>query len=432
MFDVAILGGGIAGLYTAYRILSAHPETHLLLLEKSASLGGRIETHTDRWMSVEAGAGRFAKHHRRLLGLIDEMGLSKHVIPIPGEFTFVSSSATPYTARDVWTWIRTIQRHSESVSKDTLRNTVFLDYAKQVLRDDTKTDFMVGAFGYSTELVVMNAHDALAIVSGMTPHTSFCVLRGGLASGGSVGGTHPCVSACANSLSTRSGLLPRKTFVCSFDASVGAGERTAFHSPSCIRWCAMHVDGRGCHPPGLSQRTPVLRLPMCLCIASACSGQTRLFSPSAFLDRSSDLSVLVSYLFGVSARSDHRPRMVSRFAQNDHRQRSAYDYSRECRKRDCDDVLYRQRMGGSVETCTQRRCQIGARSHRCPRSFGAHASPHQRILLEMRCRILESRCRQPRDGQTHASAIYGTTLVCLRRNVFRKKPAVDRRCTRNQ
>lgn len=180
MFDVAILGGGIAGLYTAYRILSAHPETHLLLLEKSASLGGRIETHTDRWMSVEAGAGRFAKHHRRLLGLIDEMGLSKHVIPIPGEFTFVSSSATPYTARDVWTWIRTIQRHSESVSKDTLRNTVFLDYAKQVLRDDTKTDFMVGAFGYSTELVVMNAHDALAIVSGMTPHTSFCVLRGGL------------------------------------------------------------------------------------------------------------------------------------------------------------------------------------------------------------------------------------------------------------
>jgi monoamine oxidase len=187
MYDVAILGGGIAGLHTAYRILSTHPETKLLLLEKSASLGGRMETHTDRWMTVEAGAGRFSKHHRRLLQLIDELGLSKQVVPIHGESVFMPSasrsrspSASTYTTRDIRKWIREMQRHSQSVPLATLQRTVFLDYAKQVLGDNDKAHFILDAFGYSTELVVMNAHDALVILSGMMQANSFCVLRGGL------------------------------------------------------------------------------------------------------------------------------------------------------------------------------------------------------------------------------------------------------------
>jgi hypothetical protein len=182
IFDTAIVGGGIAGLYTAYRILCAHPQTHLLLLEKNATLGGRIDTYTDSWMSVEAGAGRFARHHRRLIQLIHEMGLTSHIQPIEGHSVYVSSSGSPppYTMPDVWRWIKQIHLRSQSESIHVLQNTVFLDYAQRILKDESKTAFLLDSFGYSTELVVMNAFDALPILRGMSPHTRFYTLRGGL------------------------------------------------------------------------------------------------------------------------------------------------------------------------------------------------------------------------------------------------------------
>src|SRR6202142_399035 len=37
-YDVAIAGGGIVGLATAYRLLEARPQTRLLLLEKESRL----------------------------------------------------------------------------------------------------------------------------------------------------------------------------------------------------------------------------------------------------------------------------------------------------------------------------------------------------------------------------------------------------------
>ena len=183
MYDVAIVGGGIAGLYTAYLILSKNPHTKLLLLEKNTSLGGRIETHTDRWMTVEAGAGRFAKHHYRLFRLLKEFDLEDHIVPIGGGgalYVNTRPSHPSYTSADMWRWIRTIHKQSKTEPAHKLQNMIFLDYAKEVLRDESKVKFLLDSFGYSTELVVMNAHDSLAIITGMSPTTPFYVLSGGL------------------------------------------------------------------------------------------------------------------------------------------------------------------------------------------------------------------------------------------------------------
>lgn len=44
--DVAIVGGGISGLYMADTLLSLHLEGNVCLFEKENKLGGRILDHT--------------------------------------------------------------------------------------------------------------------------------------------------------------------------------------------------------------------------------------------------------------------------------------------------------------------------------------------------------------------------------------------------
>jgi monoamine oxidase len=185
VYDFVILGGGIAGLYTAYQLLQKNPDSKLLLLEKSARLGGRIHTYKDKYMSVEAGAGRFHSGHVRLLALIRDLGLSSHIIDIETGFKYVnvddsvpvSVSATEPGPSSL---IRHIFRESKKTDIETLRNQSFLDFAKTVV-SEADVQFIEDSFGYYTELVSMNAHDALYLMSEhLSGKHQFHVLSGGL------------------------------------------------------------------------------------------------------------------------------------------------------------------------------------------------------------------------------------------------------------
>ena len=141
VYDFVILGGGIAGLYTAYQLLQKNPDSTLLLLEKGSILGGRIHTYKDKYMSVEAGAGRFHSGHTRLLGLIRELGLASRIINIESDFKYVhvvasvsgSVSASDAKARDPSSLLRHILRESKKTDIEILRNQSFLDFAKTVV-----------------------------------------------------------------------------------------------------------------------------------------------------------------------------------------------------------------------------------------------------------------------------------------------------------
>lgn len=82
MNDIIIIGGGISGLYCAYRILKREPSKKVLVLEKTNRLGGRIETFKDLYMSVESGAGRFHNGNKLLLKLLDELELTENIVKI--------------------------------------------------------------------------------------------------------------------------------------------------------------------------------------------------------------------------------------------------------------------------------------------------------------------------------------------------------------
>ena len=42
-YDYIIIGGGLAGLYTAYKINQSEPKAKLLILERNKQMGGRID-----------------------------------------------------------------------------------------------------------------------------------------------------------------------------------------------------------------------------------------------------------------------------------------------------------------------------------------------------------------------------------------------------
>ena len=75
-YDAIFVGGGIANLYMAYRCKKAMPNIKLLILEKEASVGGRMQTaeFCGQEVPLGAGVGRLSKD-RLLKRLLKDLGL---------------------------------------------------------------------------------------------------------------------------------------------------------------------------------------------------------------------------------------------------------------------------------------------------------------------------------------------------------------------
>ena len=67
MFDFIIIGGGIAGLYSAYKIKKNNPRKKILLLEANNRLGGRAGNVNFHGESIPIGAGVGRKNKDKLL-----------------------------------------------------------------------------------------------------------------------------------------------------------------------------------------------------------------------------------------------------------------------------------------------------------------------------------------------------------------------------
>ena len=166
-----ILGGGIAGLYAAHQLLKRNPDRTLILLEKNR-VGGRIHTYKDKQMTVEAGAGRFSKNHTLLLELLKELHLDKKIIPITSSFEVAELS--PYNLKFV---LGKIIAFSKIDPIHDLVNLSFINYARLVVSKE-EVQFIEDSFGYYTELVVMNARDAIQLL--LQLNDDFFILKDGL------------------------------------------------------------------------------------------------------------------------------------------------------------------------------------------------------------------------------------------------------------
>jgi len=244
--DFIIIGGGIAGLYTMYNILKKRPYSKIILIEKENNLGGRIHTFTDKYMSVEAGAGRFHENNILLLELIRELGLYSKIQTIAstasyarvdccgnffnsildapkreptsvfnyildmddgdddsGDISLPGSQYVPFFLPFSFNLIEPIFKNildialgSENIPNaelilrvilaskgepiKRLQNMSFISYAKTVL-SNIEIDFIKSSFGYYSELVIMNAYDAIYLMEKhLSPIHPFYSLKGGL------------------------------------------------------------------------------------------------------------------------------------------------------------------------------------------------------------------------------------------------------------
>jgi monoamine oxidase len=213
-YDFIIVGGGIGGLYTAYKLNKCSPEKKILIIEKSGTLGGRVYTYHDSYMDVEAGAGRFSDKHHLLLELIRELKLSNKMMEHTGGVVFAPSDytnsiqpslmenplgreafektgfVTPIYNRmlDIYLGeqnmpssglITKVVLASQLESRETLQKMSFVEYASKVLSKE-EIEYIKQTFGYYSELVIMNSYDAIQLMNSLGPSNTFYGLRGGI------------------------------------------------------------------------------------------------------------------------------------------------------------------------------------------------------------------------------------------------------------
>ncbi|MEX2570116.1 MAG: FAD-dependent oxidoreductase [Gemmatimonadota bacterium] len=79
---IAVIGGGLAGLTAAYRLVESGAA--VVLFEGREGVGGRMVTDRLDGCSIDAGAQLFGSMYRGFLGLAREIGLEDHLVPATG------------------------------------------------------------------------------------------------------------------------------------------------------------------------------------------------------------------------------------------------------------------------------------------------------------------------------------------------------------
>ena len=142
--DVAIIGGGIAGCYAAYRLRRKRPSLKLAVLEAGEILGGRAQTDVFHGLTVPTGAGvgRYEKDHllRRLM-----TSLGFPVAPFPTGHIFMPKREASGTCR--------VQADFETLvgiasDERTSCGMTFRDFARQVLPEG-EYDRFIDCTGYA-------------------------------------------------------------------------------------------------------------------------------------------------------------------------------------------------------------------------------------------------------------------------------------------
>jgi len=151
--DVIVIGGGLAGLYAAMRILETKPESNVLLLEKSHRLGGRAGNAKFRGATVVCGAGvgRLEKD-KLLLSLLETLGLRPQLLPC-----VTHHYAKTINKVDIVATMNTLRRMEGT--KDLKQRKTFKKFALAHLGKKTYEEF-VKSTGY-TDFEQEDAHDVL-------------------------------------------------------------------------------------------------------------------------------------------------------------------------------------------------------------------------------------------------------------------------------
>lgn len=191
-YDLVILGGGISGLYTLYKLSKTFSHLKILLLESGERYGGRIYSYKETIDSedyvMDLGAGRLGHHHKLINELINELGLKPKIVDIPNTKTYIEVTEnnkvhekTRY--KDTIMTKLTNFFFSPLVSK--LGKSVLQKfYLSELLKKYVSASFsqkVASVFEYSSDLNELNAYDAIGYFKyDYNKESTFFTLNGGL------------------------------------------------------------------------------------------------------------------------------------------------------------------------------------------------------------------------------------------------------------
>jgi len=205
IYDYCIIGGGIAGLYCALKLIE---KNSVLLCEKYSTLGGRVSTFYKNFykgsIQYEEGAGRISSKHTLVINLIKKYNLT--LIPISPELHYKQNGSTPITENlfepALNIFFEPLHNLPESVlQKNTIRELLEEIHGKE------KTDAYLNRFPYRAEVDVLRADVGLEVFRNeMGSHEGYYVVKEGLSAlikgmkeefihlGGKVANEYECIN----------------------------------------------------------------------------------------------------------------------------------------------------------------------------------------------------------------------------------------------
>ena len=161
-YDIVIVGGGISGLFLAYKLCDT--ELNILLIEKGKSLGGRIVTIEKDGIMYEAGAARFNETHTKLISLIKELELEDQIIMLPKDIDYKLRDYNTKCYLKVYYLLSTVKAKSEKCEQKYLQNISFFNFIIEVYDYET-AEFIKDSLGFDSEFLDLNAEAALLMYS---------------------------------------------------------------------------------------------------------------------------------------------------------------------------------------------------------------------------------------------------------------------------
>lgn len=160
--DFIIVGAGIAGLHCARRILQAHPDKKVLILEKYNYLGGRVVTYRKNIRGTdyhwENGAGRIHASHTLVRKYMRRYGLT--FTPIGGKTLFQPRDGAELVPDTFDDRLHQMLGPLQSLSTELLARNTLEQLCERVHGAQATREFFA-QFPYKSEVATMRADAAL-------------------------------------------------------------------------------------------------------------------------------------------------------------------------------------------------------------------------------------------------------------------------------
>lgn len=192
-YDIVIIGSGISGLYTLYKLSKNYPDLKILLLESNERYGGRIysykETIDNKDYIMDFGAGRLGHHHKLIKNLLKQLNLSKKIINIPNTKIYINidnknNKVTNETKLRDSIMKKLYKLFVNSKISTIAKNILQKYYLNELLEKyfgKTFSQKVASIFEYTSDLNEFNAYDAIEYFKHDYQNDSkFFTLNGGL------------------------------------------------------------------------------------------------------------------------------------------------------------------------------------------------------------------------------------------------------------